>query len=241
MSTAAGVRKFTFDTVFDATGHVVREDMGTRMTFTRDEVEEAKQIARNEGENSAVAQSEAAAAAALAQVATNLDQLIGRLNADASQLKGEAGALAFAAARAIAGEAFAAFPAENVTALLQEVMDELRSEPRVLAEVPPAVVDAVTAPLANAARQAGLNGALEVKANPDLTEGSCRLVWSAGAVEERIDQLTLTVEDAIRRWLRAEDGDEAQLDLFKDAFASPTDQGAAPADNNLDLAEDPNG
>lgn len=215
------VRKYTFDTEFDAAGAVVRAPKPKKKYYKPEDVEAARAEARAEGEASALAAAERDTAAAVAAVAERLDALIGRLDAESRALRREAVDLALAAAKTAAGAALARFPEEAVISLFSELADHLRQAPRVEVEAR-ADADAVRRRLEDAG--AARPGALVVAACDDGAPGDVRIVWEDGLAARRAEDALAAIREAAQRWLvttaaeagRADDGgaEAATLSLF---------------------------
>lgn len=210
----AGVRKYTFDTVFEPGGKIVQLDPLAKTRFTRDEVEAACAAARTEGENGAVAAAEARAAAALERLAGAAEAALSRLDAESAALKTDAAGLSLMAARAIAGAALEAYPDAALDGLVADVADELRVAPRVRVTLPEALLDRLGPRVEAALAAVGFAGRADVVPAPDAAAGDVALDWGRGSVSERRDDASASVEAAIRNWLIQETGEAAQLDLF---------------------------
>ncbi len=214
MSTSE-MRPFTFDTVFDASGRVLRDGDGARLYFEPEEVEAERQAAFAAGEASAVAQAEAAAAAALGHIAEHARQISERLGAESAQLKRDAAALGLAAARAAAETALAQFPQDAVEGFFREVAEFLRDQPRLVVRVGPDAGEAVEARLSPLAAQFGCGEALRVETDPAAAPGDCVIVWPEGSVARNTTDAFTAIEQAAKRWLAEAGADPGeQLTLF---------------------------
>ena len=206
----AGIRKFTFDTVFAADGREMRAGSAERFSYRPEEVEQAKKEAYAAGEASAVAKAERAATAALEAIAASLRQVHDRLDGESSQLRRDAAALGLAGARAAAETALSRFPVEVVEALFAECVESLRAAPQIRVYAPQAAHETVAARLAERCAAAGLEGALSVEAG----EGPARIEWGAGAAELDPDAALDKAREAAERWLAARDAETNQMNLF---------------------------
>lgn len=207
------IRKFVFDTEFDAQGRVLRQGGVGKLAFTPEELEAAKRAARAEGERAATAQAERAAAEALARIAAALAAILARLDQESARLKCEAVDLGLAAARALAREALAAKPEAAAAALIAEMADELRAAPRIVIRLAGAAADAVRPRLQAVAAEAGLTGSLvlETAAGP---AGDCTIEWGEGAVARATEAGLARLDEIARRWLAHECAQGGQLELF---------------------------
>lgn len=209
------MRRFTFDTVFDASGRVLRDGDGVKQYFEPEEVEAERQAAFAAGEQSAVAQAEAAAAAALGQIAEHARLISERLGEESARLKRDAVALGLAAARSAAEVALTRYGEEALEGFFLEVADYLRDNPRLVVRVAPDARDAIEARLAPIAQRLGQADVLMVEADAGAAPGDCAVVWPDGAVERSAAAAFDAMEHAARRWLADEGAEpEGQLDLF---------------------------
>ncbi len=212
---AGSVRKFTFDTVFDSSGRILRDADGPCASYTVEEVEAAKQAAFAEGERSAVAVTQEQIAQALNAIAAAASEMLARLSAESASLKQDAAALGVVAAKAAAGRALTCFGEEEVDSFFAEAADLLRAAPRVIIRVAPDAAQAAEARLTEAARQAGLEGQLIVSADENAGPGDIAIEWPDGAVERSTQHALQRIEEAAQRWLSAHEAEtDDQLELF---------------------------
>jgi flagellar assembly protein FliH len=210
-----GIRKFSFDTVFTADGRMLRAPEDQRYSFTPEELKAARTQSFAEGERSAVAEAERAAATALEGVLAQLAALKSELDGVCLGLKHDAVELGLAGARAAAGAALARFPDEALAALFAECAEGLRSMPVVVAYAPKVALEAVRARLAGIAQKAGLEGAIDVREG----EGLARLEWGAGAASVDPEFALARAREAAERWLAASEQGVDQLELFAERQA----------------------
>ncbi len=195
--TAARVRKFTFDTEFDDSGAVVRQDDTYKRSWTRAEVEAVRAAAYAEGESSAAAE----LARATDDAARAIAQVVGALSAEAAGLRRDAAEFGIAAARAAAGVALDRYGPEVIQNLFDEITSLLRDSPAVRVRVADDHVDEVRARLDTAAAQAGFAGSVVVEAAPDSARGDCVIDWRDGAVEASRETIFQRIDEAAARWL----------------------------------------
>lgn len=209
------VRKFTFETVFDERGRVIRGPGRDQEYYDADEVDAARQAAFAEGERSAVAKAEEAAAQAAQQIAAAAAELAARLGEMSAALKRDAAAMGLAAARAACSEALARYPDEEPASFFEECAELLRDRPRVIVRLAPGAAEGARARIEAAAARAGCAEGLAIEIDESAQPGACVIEWPDGAVERSAEIALARVEEAARRWL-ADEGAEtgAQLDLF---------------------------
>ncbi len=208
------VRKYTFETVFDASGRIIRDRSGARFSYTPEELDAARQTAFNEGETSAVVQAEARAAAALEAIAADVKLLAGSLNTHRAELRAEAVELSLCAARTAAAKALDQFPEEDILGLFDEVSDLLRDSAVVRIKAPSDTIETLRGRLEERARNAGLSGSLVVAPLDEGDTHHAELTWDAGGVALAPDQALSAVQEAADRWLAASQSDDEQLSLF---------------------------
>lgn len=201
--TSESVRKFTFDTVFDEDGGVVRAPV-RKYTYKADEVETVRQEAFAQGQASDVAEAERRAAAALEAIAAGVQTVRETLAAERARLTQEAVAFAMAGAEAAAGAALKRFPDEAVAGLFDACLEMLRDAPQVTIRVAPDCADAVAKRIAEAAAAAGFEAGVEVTADADITTGDAELVWTEGAITTNAQETFERVRALAERWLAAD-------------------------------------
>jgi flagellar assembly protein FliH len=206
-----GIRKFTYDTVFTADGKVTRAPEDQRVSFSPEEIQEARAQGFAQGERSAVAEAEKAAARALEAIAQQVAALTGALAGVASELRRDAVELGLAGARAAAEAAVVRCPEEAVLALLSECAESLRSAPIVTIEPPRGAPAAVIERIRAHAAQKGLAAQIHVR---EGGQGAARIEWSGGAAAIEPESALARAREAAERWLIAADAGADQPSLF---------------------------
>lgn len=198
---SAPVRKYAFDTVFDAGGAVLREGARTRM-FTIEEVEAERAAAYAAGRDDEVARAQAQAADAVARIAAAAQDVVARLTADRRAMLADAARLALTAARAAAGAALERFGVVRVESAIDAAFEGFVGAPRVIVRIAPALADA-RAQLEDAARAHGFDGALVVRADPAVRVGDVTIDWGEGSIAhdsaEALARIETLVADALSR------------------------------------------
>lgn len=193
-------RKFTFETVFSASGEILR-DGDFRSQFSREEVEQIRIQAFAEGK----AAGEADVARALAALSGSMSSLLGAYTAEARQLRAEAVELALAAARKAADIALETHGEARVIEALTHALDNLRAGPRLIVRVAPGLMGSVKSRLEEAARAHGFDGALIVRADPAIDTGDLAIEWAEGSiVHDRAEAFAL-IEKAVQGALNNSD------------------------------------
>lgn len=194
--------KFLFDTVFD-NGAVVPSSRAKRH-FTAEDLEQARAEGRAEGERSAVAQSEAAMAATLADIAAAVRQAMGALAERVQEHRGASADLSLACARRIANAALDQFPQAPVAAALAALSQELASEPRLMVRAPAEDAERLADLLTAAAERIGLTCQIVVRSDPALPRAAFGFDWGDGKAQFDPVTADAAVADALATALAAE-------------------------------------
>lgn len=201
------MRKFGFERVFSPSGEVLRDGEAHRTIFTQAEVDALCAQARRDGEASAVAEAQRAAAAAAGVLAKQAQLLLARLHEESVLLRGEALELSLAVGKALAGSALQHFGEDRALELARETMEQLRAAPRLTARVDPDCFDTLAPRLQAAAEDAGLGAMLQVRPDPQARPGDITLEWAEGRVGVSLRELESRL-DAIAHDLAATLGEQ---------------------------------
>ena len=197
-------RKFTFDTVFDVDGEVAFAATRPKRAFSPGEVEHVCAQAFAEGERSAVARAEEAAAAALAEIARAARTALGALAQVAHEHRTACAELALACARTIAGAALEQFPQAPAQAALQGLAREIEAAPKLAVRTTPEMVERLQTALDETALACGFPGQLVVKGDPALPAAAFVLDWGDGRAAFDPIQAADRVAEALHTALAAE-------------------------------------
>lgn len=173
-------KPFAFDTVFDEAGAVAYQAPPRKRLFTSDEVEQIRAAAFAEGERSAVAQAEAQAADALADIARGARSALTALAAVAHEHRTGSAELALAAARRIADAALSRFPDAPVSAALEALAREIEAQPRLVVRVAAGLEGRVQDALDQTAAAIGFPGRITARADAALPPAAFVLDWGDG-------------------------------------------------------------
>lgn len=209
--------KFDFDRVFSADGEVLRDGERVKQLLTTTEVEQVRQQAYSEGENSETAKAAAVQADAVRAVASQMQLILARLQTESETLREESAQMALAAAKKLAGAAIAAHACDAIAGFCTSVMKDLRGEPRFNVHCAEAIAGPVAELLEKTAADAGFEGAVIVRANPDMTGADCRLEWGSGSIERSQEDIEARIDTLIADWLAAPDDDDTATDCAPDA------------------------
>ena len=197
-------KPFSFDTVFDGAGEIAYAPPRAKRGYTPEEVEQVRNAAYAEGERSAVAQAEAVAADALADIAVAARAALTALAGVAHEHRTGSAGLALAAARTIAGAALSRFPDAPVTAALEALAREVEAEPRLVVRVGPELAERLQSTLDDTAIAIGFRGQISAKADPALPPAAFVLDWGDGRASFDPTRAATRVEAALEAALAAE-------------------------------------
>ena len=241
----ANVRKFLFDTSFDApeapeepavdpVEEVEPEPVPEPPpppTYSEADLAaaraEAEAAGREEGLNEAGAGVERRAAAALEAITTRLDGLAQSHAETQATLQREAAAVAIAVARKMLPELARRNGLNEIERAVEDAMGLILEEPRVTIRVAEAMLDAVRGGLTDLVDRSGFEGRLSIAGDPAMADGDCRIDWSAGGAERDTEALWRDIDEIIVRNLGPPDSPAAPV--AAPAAAPEPDTGQAPA------------
>jgi flagellar assembly protein FliH len=197
-------RKFTFDTVFDVEGEVAFAPPRPKRSLSPGEVEQVCAQAFAEGERSAVARAEEAAAAALTEIARAARTALGALAQVAHEHRTACAELALACARTIAGAALEQFPQAPALAALQGLAREIEAAPKLAVRTTPEMVERLQTALDETALACGFPGQIVVKGDPALPAAAFVLDWGDGRAAFDPVDAAARVAEALHTALAAE-------------------------------------
>ncbi len=197
----AAASKFNFDTEFRAGSDVVSKAAQARrkQILSNEEIENMCARAREEGEQVAHVRTSENINQTIAALVISLRATLDQSHAEIEQLRAEATALAFAAAKKIAARALAALPAGDVEAALREAMHQAIGEPRVTLRAAPDVVAALEARIADIAHEEGYDGRVTIAADPSIKGADCRIEWRGGGSERSEAAIEAALDALIER------------------------------------------
>jgi flagellar assembly protein FliH len=253
------VRKFLFDTSFDAGGKPAARPRAASPAPAPAQAsapavsEEDVARARREGQAAGYAEGEAAGRRAAfdegraagreeahqagahltAEALAALDLRMQALLARHAETQAEAERRALGVARAAVAKLFPVLAAREglgeVEGLLADCLARLGEEPRVVVRVADDLYDALDAQIPALARKSGFEGKVVLLSEPDLAPGDLRVEWADGGAERDAAALAAEVDALLERALAA----PAAAD-----DATPRDD-AAPRDDGNDTPNDP--
>ena len=169
-------------------------------------------MARKQGEEAGVARGKAEA------IAAHDKQVAGALTAIGQQVAAIAKATAAEAAAAgksvdlalaIVRKLFPALAARDgiaeIEAILTQCLASLKQEPRLVAYVGAARLDALQARLAELTAASGFEGRVVLIGDDKMAESDCRVEWADGGVERDSGQILRAIEETLSGYLAVED------------------------------------
>jgi flagellar assembly protein FliH len=197
----AAASKFTFDTEFRPSGDVISPAAQARrkQTLSNEEIENICARAREEGEQSSQSRASENINQTIAALVISVRAALDQSRSEIEQLRAEASALAFAAAKKIAARALAALPAGDVEAALREAMHQAIGEPRITLRAAPDVVAALEGCIADIAHEEGYDGRVLIAADPLIKGADCRIEWRGGGSERSEAAIEAALDALIER------------------------------------------
>jgi flagellar assembly protein FliH len=213
-------RKFGFDTEFSDSGDAALIAYRPKRQFTAEDVEQARQEGFAQGQASALARAEQAAAAALIAIANEAKGALGALTHVAHEHRAACAELALATGRTIAGAALEQFPDAPASAALAVLAREVEAAPRLMVRCAADLVERTQAALDRAAEACGYPGQVLVRADAALPHAAFVFDWGDGRASFDPVDAAERVADALRTALAAEGLHAEPLTLQPPAGAS---------------------
>jgi flagellar assembly protein FliH len=238
------VRKFMFDTCFDPPcapeplEPLERDEPGTpegdaevepEPTFSQAEVDAARQAGFAAGKEDGIKEAadavERRAADALAALAEGMTEVF-RLQGEANDALARNGvAVAVAVARKLFPELSRRNAVGEVERVAEEVFKRTHAEPRIIARVNETLAEPLGQRLREIAAARGFEGRLLIAPDAAIEPSECRIEWSDGSAERRLETIWQEIDEILRRNLGA-------------ALPEPIAEVAADRDDGRAAAED---
>jgi flagellar assembly protein FliH len=186
-----------------------------RKILTEDDLAAARAEGVAEGIAQANAGIERASGEALRAIAGLMQMMLGRLSQEAHSLRIDAAEVAIAAARAVAGTALDSFGEEAIADIVSQATSQLRDVPRLVVRVSPELAQTIEERLIGCAREAGFNGEIAVRGDPDAQNGDCILDWGDGIITHDRQAAFEAIAQAGQSWLKSAQSEGFQIDLFQ--------------------------
>lgn len=196
-------------------------------TFSEDEVNAARdagfKAGKEAGLQEAAGSMERQVSEALTHIGERLDTLFGAQRKSVEDLRVQAVKMAGALTRKVLPGWSEREGLGEIKRLAGELLERLRSEPRVVFAVNDSLRDTVTQTLATIVDNRGIDTAVEVVGDPNIAIGDCRLEWSDGGAERNTAALIEEIDTIIAR-NTGNDGDTEPMqtpEVEEDGLASP--------------------
>ena len=182
--------------------------------FTEAEMQGACDVARRKGEESGVTRGRNEAIAAFdKQVATTLGTIAQQTAAIAKNIAAEAQAagksvdLALAIVRKLHPALVERQGLAEIESVLSQCLESLKQEPRLVAYVHNARLDALQERLTQLSASSGFEGRVVLIGDDAMGESDCRVEWADGGVEREAGRIWRAVEEALARYIAADGRD----------------------------------
>jgi flagellar assembly protein FliH len=182
--------------------------------FTEAEMQGACDIARRKGEEAGVTRGRNEAVAAFdKQVAATLSTIAQQTAAIAKGIAAEAQAagksvdLALAIVRKLHPALVERQGLAEIESVLSQCLESLKQEPRLVAYVHNARLDALQERLTQLSAASGFEGRVVLIGDEAMGESDCRVEWADGGVEREAGRIWRAVEEALARYIAAEGRD----------------------------------
>ena len=180
--------------------------------FTEAEMQGACDVARRKGEETGIARGRNEAVAAFdKQVAATLSAIAQQTAAIAKGIAAEAQAagrsvdLALAIVRKLHPALVERQGLAEIEAVLAQCLESLKQEPRLVAYVNSARLDALQERLAQLSASNGFEGRIVLIGDDGMGESDCRVEWADGGVEREAGRIWRAIEEALARYIAVDD------------------------------------
>lgn len=195
--------KFLFDTDFGRTARSEQAEPSISLAAHELIMADKSAAAYREGFAAASAESERRAAVALERIADALAHLSGGLSAVEGRVEAEAVHVALAVARKLAPALIARQPLAEIEQLTATCFAQLVAAPHVVVRIADSLYASARERLEEIARRCGFEGRLVVLAEPDLSEGDCRVEWADGGMVRDRMAAEATIAELVERYVTA--------------------------------------
>lgn len=198
MNSSTDDDKFPFFTEFAEDGRVLNEGSQKYKRYTPEELKTACETARMEALNSVESDKNRRIAASCEELVAKLLPALPFAISLSDQLRREAGELALALARKIAGEALRQYPQEAVEACIQSCADMLPKRAAITLKVTPDLVEPIKAELGRLLPD--LSG-INVVGDAGAPAGAWSFDWESGALSHNPDELAEQLSEIVEHYL----------------------------------------
>lgn len=205
-------RKFLFDHSFDVERKSARkrkaeEEKPPEPTFSKEELEAARQDGYAEGRAAGAQEAKSGLEAATADVVEEICRQLPALSTDQSaandRLMHDGAKVATTIARKILPSYTARHGTDELTALVTRSLQSLVDQPKIIVCVSPSQMAPITEHLEAAASASGFDGRFLVEANETMGPSDCRVTWQGGGLERCEPEIWQQIDSAIEEYLGA--------------------------------------
>ena len=183
-------------------------------TFTEAEMRGACDVARRQGEeagaargrNEAVGAFDKQVAAALATIAQQTAAIAKGVAAEAAAA-GKSVDLALAIVKKLHPALVERQGLAEIEAVLNQCLESLKQEPRLVAYVHSARLDALQERLEQLSASKGFEGRVVLIGDDEMGQSDCRVEWADGGVEREAGRIWRTIEEVLTRYVAVDDRD----------------------------------
>jgi len=210
----AAIRKFLFDTRFDAPPppppapepeENAEEDVEEEPapTFSEEEMNQARQegfdAGREAGIREAAEATERQIADTLAAIGQRMGEVFAAQQQAAESLQADGIAVIQALAHKVLPEMSTREGTGEIERLAREILSRLRMEPRIVFTVNDVLAERLREQLPAQAASMGCSGTVEVIADPAIAPGDCRIAWTNGGADRDTAMLIAEIDGIIER------------------------------------------
>jgi flagellar assembly protein FliH len=211
-SAMRGSAKHEFEPMF---GPRVGAASTRKKALTDDDLVAARAEGFAQGQAEANASLEHASAESLRAIASLMQMMLGRLSDEAQSLRVDAAEVAIAAAKTVATTALDAFGEEAILDIVNNAVAQLREAPRLVVKVSPELAATIEERLTQCAREAGFNGEIVVRPDPEARTGDCTLDWGDAVITTNRASAFEAIDKVAQKWLDSAQAEGFQIDMYQ--------------------------
>jgi flagellar assembly protein FliH len=198
--------KFNFDTGFAMPG-ASKDNEPEEVTFTLQEMEQAKEKAYQDGHAAALAEAlsltENQIAGELQLLISQLGDMNKELGDKVKQIRAEAGRLALQIAGKLSPALIAKSPLAETQSLLDECLSHLSAAPHIVIRINEDLVKQLRKRVDGYIAERGFDGKIMILGEPDKPKGDCKIEWADGGIERDQMAMKKTIANAVERHILA--------------------------------------
>ena len=206
----AEVRKFLFETEFEVDRKHGRNVGVVDNLVTRQDIEVARNDGFAAGREAGRAETEAERAQleieVLGAIGRQVAALVQQRTATLGAMRKEGVMLAVSIARKLAGRLLAAQPLGEIEALIEECLQRLMGEARIVVRIRTELLDSMQAKVDKLAPKLGFAGHVILFGEDDLAPGDCRVEWADGGAIRTAASLEAEIDELLGRLLGGPNG-----------------------------------